>query len=527
MSAPARILILGGGYAALGATRALRGAMKRGEVEVTVVSRENYHVFHGFVPQMVTGRVGADHILSPVRRIVRPAHLHVGEISGIDFERREVEVRRQLDGRSATLPYDHLLLGLGSRDHLEAYPGLAEHAFRLKTYDDCFQLRNHILAMVELADSERDEAERRRLLTFFIAGGGYAGTEVAAELAEYVRGLVRRDYPRIGADEWRVVLVHPGATILPELAGTRAEGGRSFPRLVAYATRHLEKLGVEIMTNSRVVRATSSEVGLSNGERIPTRTIISAVGTRPPHLVEALPLPRGAGGKVETEATLRVAGLPNVWAAGDCAAIPHPKGGTCPPLAVYALEHGKAAAQNILRTIRGEPLAPFSYVAFGQGVAIGRHRAVAEVKGMEMTGPMAWLIGRLLLLAYVPSAERRVRLLFDWLVSQLVGRNIVEASVADADDYEIAHHLFHAGETLVREGDDCHYLYLILEGEVDLLREGALTGAVGPGGHVGQTSGTRRAPETARARSEVQAVAVRLDQAGRLRRVLATLPSVE
>lgn len=519
-----KIVMLGGGYAAVGLVGALRNAIQKGKVELTIVNRESYHVFHGFIPEMVTGRIGHAQVLSPVRRIFRPATVHIAEIEGVDFEQKLVHTNRHLDGRRYSLPYDYLVIGLGSSDNLAAYPGLAEHAFRLKTYDDCFRLRNHILAMLELAAIENDPAERERLLTFFIAGGGYAGTEMAGELTEHIRALIRREYPQLQAARWRVVLVTPGPTILPELYGTKGATGetRGFPKLVDFATQHLTNLGVELLTHTKVAYATPNEVGLSNGQRVPTRTIISAVGTRPPALVESFNLPKHATGKLTTDEYLRVPTADSVWAAGDCAAVPHPTGGICPPIAIYALEHGKLIGQNLLQAMDGKPFQPFRFVNFGQGVNLGRRTAVAEVKGMEMKGTLAWVIGRLLLLNFVPSNERRLRTLLDWGLGSIFGRDMVEMSVADADDYEIEHHIFQAGETIVGKGYTGRYLYLITEGEAELLTDGATTLLV-----IGDKCGRlhKQVGEIAevRAKSMVRAVSVRYDQVQKLRDFLPML----
>jgi NADH:ubiquinone reductase (H+-translocating) len=533
MSRPLRVLMLGGGYVAIGLLQRLRPAIKRGLVEVTVVSRENYHVFHGFVPDMVTGRISPDQILSPIRRIFKPARIHVAEVERIDLQRRIVTTSRKFDGRSYELAYDHLVIGVGSRDHLEAYPGLAEHAFRLKTYDDSFRLRNHLVTMLELAAIETDPEERRRLLTFFVAGGGYAGTEIAAALCEHLRILIRRDYPALARDAYRVVLVHPGATILPELAGTRGDTAerKGFPRLVAYATRRLQRMGVEILTDTRVVWTTPGEVGLSDGQRIPTRTIVSAVGTRPARLIEQLPLAHAADGRLQVDRCLHVAEQAQIWAGGDCAAVPHPNGGVCPPVAVYALEHGKTIGRNILNAIDGRPPEPFRFVSFGQGVAIGRRHAVAEVKGVEMKGRLAWLIGRLLLLMYVPSPERRLRLLFDWLMSWLWGRSTIETSAADADDYEITQHVFQPGETIVEQGQRGRYVYLIREGQVDLIDRSPgreiLRATLERGERFGHVERQAPARETARARTMVRAVAIPAEQLRPLQDLLAPLSAAE
>lgn len=519
MSRPVRILILGGGYVAIAATKALRGAIRRGEAEVTVVSRENYHAFHGFIAEMLTGRIQPGQILSPVRRIFAPARIHVGEIEAIDLAERRVVVGRQLDGRTQELTHDHVVLALGSVDNLAAYPGLAEHAFKLKTYDDCFRLKNQIITMFELADIETDPAERRRLLTFFVAGGGFAGTEVAGELSDYIRLLTAREYRTIRREECRVVLVHPGPSILPELGRT----GEGHPRLVAYATRHMAKLGVELMTDTWVSWATPSEVGLSNGQRIPTRTIISAVGTKAPPILDTLPLPRDARGRVETDRYLRVPGLAGVWAAGDCAAVPHPKGGTCPPVGIFALAEGKHVSRNILRVAAGQAAQPFTFAGLGQGVSIGRRTAVAEMNGIEFKGFLSWLIWRLLLLWNIPTWDRKLRLLADWLIWPLVGRDIVEMSVSDADDYEISHQVYQPGEVIIREGEVGQHLYLLAEGEVELLRGDAAVTKLGAGAYFGHTRRGRRAEETVRAVSLVRAVTVRSDQAHRLQGVLASL----
>src|SRR6059058_1747007 len=164
---PPKVLILGGGYTAIHLCRALKPAIEAGKVEATVVNRENYHVFHGFVGEMLTGRVSPSHILSPARRIFPPAKVHVGEIQKINLRNKFITTARSIDGARVELEYDQLVVALGSVDRAEAYPGLAEHAFKLKTYEDVLRLRNHIISMFELADVERDEEERRRLLTFF------------------------------------------------------------------------------------------------------------------------------------------------------------------------------------------------------------------------------------------------------------------------------------------------------------------------------------------------------------------------
>jgi NADH dehydrogenase len=517
-----RVLILGGGYTAIHLSRALKPAIESGRLEATVVNRENYHVFHGFVGEMLTGRVSPSHILSPARRIFPPANVHVGEIQKINLRSKFITTARSIDGARVELPFDQIVIALGSVDRAEAYPGLAEHAFKLKTYEDVLRLRNHIISMFELADVERDEEERRRLLTFFVAGGGYAGTEVAGELSDLARRLTKREYRRVKLDEVRVVLVHPGPNILPELQG--AEG---HPKLVTYAEQRMRELGVEVVTSTKVAAATPNHVDLSNGERVPTRTIISAVGTKPPPVVASLPLEKDERGRIVTDEYLRVPGHEGViWAAGDNASVPLPfkKGRTCPPVAIYAMYAGKRIGKNIARGVEGKGPRKFRFPGIGQGASVGRRSAVVELKGIEMTGLPAWLIWRLLLIYYFPSWDRRLRLVTDWLIWPLVGRDVVELRTTPQGDYEVRQNVFQPGEIVAEEERTGRYVHIIVEGEIEILnKQGDLEqvlSTLGPGDHFGARWMDSFDLEVARAKNVVRTVSMRRDQAPRLQEVL-------
>ncbi len=516
-------MILGGGYVAITLTKRLRKEIERGRLTATVVSRDNYHVYHGLVGEMLAGRIGPDNVLSPARRIFAPARVHVAEIESIDLEKRKVVTSRHLDGARFELDYDILVLGLGSTENLEAYPGLAEHSFRLKSYADCFRLRNHLVTMFELADIETDPEERRRLLTFFVAGGGYAGTEIAGELAHLATLLTQREYRGIRREECRVVMVHDGPTILPELYGN-LETGKGHARLVEFATRHLQKLGVEVMTNTCVTAATPSEVHLSTGEHVPTRTVISAIGTRSPRVFDTMSIPRDQRGRVQTDEYCRVPGYADVWAGGDCAAVPHPKGGTCPPVFLFAEEHGKLIAKNIKRRLDGKPLKVFSFKGLGQHVSLGRRTVVGELKGVEMKGLSAWLFWRTAAFYYLPTWDRRLRVLADWLTAPLVGRDIVEMLHGDIGDYDLRHTVHQPGEVIADRSRPVRYVHVIIEGEVEVIqrREGIerVIGSLSAGDHFGRKWLELAGADAARAKQVVRTLALRADQANRLQEVL-------
>jgi NADH dehydrogenase len=527
-------VILGGGYVPITLTRELRKAIERDEVAATVVSRDNFHSFHGFVGEMITGRIGPSSMLSPVRRIFAPARVHVGEIEKIDLDARKVLTSRHLDGARYELDYDHLVLALGSAEHLELYPGLAEHAFKVKTYEDCFRLKNHILEMFELADIESDPEERRRLLTFFVAGGGYAGTEIAGELADFVRLLTENEYSSIRRDECRVVLVHRGSTILPELYGSsNVEGqgrGRGYKKLVEYATRHTQKLGVELMLETQVTAVTPNVVYLSGGRDVSTGTVISAIGTKPPPIFDTLDIPRDERGRVRTDAFGRVLDRDGIWAGGDCACVPHPDGGTCPPVGIYALKHGVLIGKNIVRTVRANELKPFKYPGLGQGVSIGGRTAVGEVKGVPIRGLLCWVVWRSMLFYFFPTWDRRLRLLADWTIWPLVGRDIVWMWRDRSGDYEVRHNVYQPGEVIVDRARPVRYVHVLVEGEVELRRrvdgtEEALR-TIGTGSHFGRKWLESISADVAVASSLVRTIALRDDQANRLQDVLASAGSI-
>lgn len=511
-----RVVVLGGGYAAVKVCKALRKAIAQRRIDVTVVTDSTHHVFHGFVGEMVTGRVSPGNILSPVRRIFAPAKVHVGRIQQIDLPGKKAIVARDIDGQRTEVPWDHVVIALGTVDRTDAYPGLEEHAFKLRAYEDCFALKNHVISMFELADIERDAEERGRLLTFFIAGGGFAGVELAGELADFARRLAGNEYPRLRYDECRFVLVHPEAAILPEL--------HDYPGLVRRATEHVKKLGVELRTETRVDFATPQQVMLSDGERIPTRTIISAVGTKANPLVASLGLEKDPRGRIRVERTGLAVGRRDVWAAGDCSAFPMPRGGDCPAVALYAYKHGAHIGRNLTRVILdGRAPKPFTWPGFAQGASVGRRWAVGELKGIQVSGLPAWLTWRLLLTYYFPSWDRRLRLFADWLIWPIVGRDIVAPHVGARAEYDITHNVFQPEEIIVTEQRAGRYIHIIIEGEVELVEAqgtGSALTTLGPGDHFGQRWMETLDPEVARAKTVVRTLAVRRDQAPRLQEVM-------
>jgi len=509
------VLCLGGGYAALGLQRGLRGSLAR-DVELTVVDQNNFLCFHGIVPEMLTGKIQPGQIINASRRIFRGSRFLCARVEAIDVDRRTVTVSRSLDGQQHDLEYEHLVVALGCVDDLSRYSGIAEHAFKLKTYADCFRLRQHIVRMLELADVESDAEERRRLLTFVIAGGNFAGVEVATELDEYFPVVCRREFRRIRPEEIRIVIVHSEPRLLPELDARH-------PRLVDYVDRVVRGMArVQVRCGCRVEAATPSEVVVTGAERVQTRTLISCTGTAPNPLVGQLPFARNHQGRLLADEHLRVVGRSDVWTAGDCAAIPHPDGGLYPPLFFYAQSAGRVIAANILRTLDGRPLKAYASRGLGDACAVGRRRAAGHLRGIEITGFPAWLVWRACVLYFTPTWDRRLRLLCDWAVWPFVGRDIV--SLEPLENLGLQAAIYEPGQVIVRQRDIGRTMYIIQEGQVEVVvdQDGGekILGVLGPGDHFGEAAvfqGVRRTA-TVRARTRVRLLELQRETALSLNR---------
>jgi NADH dehydrogenase len=318
----------------------------------------------------------------------------------------------------------------------------------------------------------------------------------------------------------------PSPNILPELYGSQStEGqgrGKGYRKLVEYGTRHARELGVELMLETRVAAATLDEVLLTNGERVPTRTIVSAVGTKPPPLFDTIPIPRDERGRVVVDSTLRVEGHENVWAGGDCAAVPHPDGGTCPPVGIYALKHGARIGRNLGRVVTGKEPQPFRYPGLGQGVSIGGRTAVGELKGIPIRGLFCWLVWRSMLFYFFPTWDRRLRLLADWSIWPLVGRDIVQVGRSEGGEYEIRHHVYQPGQVIAESARPVRHVHVLVEGEVELRRGQEVVSTLRAGDHFGRKFLELAGADTASARTLVRTVALRADQANELQDVLVS-----
>ncbi len=458
---PPRVVILGGGYGGVYTALNLQKAARRGQIELSLVSRDNFFLSQPMLAEMVSGSIEPPHIVNPIRRLLPDTNFHQAEVDAIDVENRTVIIR--YPGGHAhyrEIPYDHLVIAVGSSTDLSRLPGMAEYAFPFKTLGDGFSLRNHLISVMERAEVEDDPEEKRELLSFVVVGGGYTGVEVAAEINSFVREA-SQSYRHVDPGEVKVILLQGGGRILPELNEEQA----------AFSHRLLERRGIEVRLNTRIKGATAQTAILSDELTIPTRTLVAAIGSAPNRLLDTIPCSRDPWSRVVVDETLAVPECPEVWALGDCAAVPDlHKGGTCPPTAQYALREAKHLARNILAAIKGQRLRPFSYRNMGVFVPLGRFSAAGDVMGLKVSGFLAWWLYRTYYLYQLPRLERKLRVMIDWTLELIFRRDIVKMDVIPSQGINRVH--YEEGEIIYRQGGLARNFYIIISGEVGVYRQG-------------------------------------------------------
>ncbi len=417
-----RIVILGGGFGGVYTAIHLEKLMARqSAVEICLVSRDNFFLFTPMLHEIAASDLEITNIVNPLRKLLRKVDVLVGDVNQVDLRNKRILISRGYRKPLQHLDYDHLVIALGSTTNFYDLPGLAELAVPMKSLRDAIQLRGQILRYLEEANSEDDPAEQRSSLTFVVAGGGFAGVETVAALNDFVREALPF-YPNLSEDMLRVILVHSGPAILPEL-------GESLGR---YTDKVLSERGVEVRLNTRVKSVTEGKVFLSDGVSIPSRTLVWTAGTVPSPIISSLPCAKERG-RLLVNQFLGVPEWPNVWAVGDCAFVPDIRnpGKSHPPTAQHAIREGKVVAQNIAAVILGRPLKLFSFRTIGLLASIGRRMGVARIFGFNFSGFFAWWMWRTVYLSKLPGLDKKVRVAFDWTLDLLFPKDL--CAVHDLD----------------------------------------------------------------------------------------------
>jgi NADH dehydrogenase len=424
-ASPKRIVVVGGGFAGMTTAASLEDELPPdGSVSITLVSDQNALLFTPMLAEVAGGSLEPGHISSPLRTTLRRTEFVRGRAVTIDFGRRVLTVAPDKGGPGSAreIPFDHLVMAVGSVSNYFGAANIQRHAFDFKTLLDAIRIRNHVIEMFERADRESDPVVRRSLVTFVIAGGGFAGVELAGALNDFSRGILA-DYPRISPSEVRTVLVHSRDRILPELSES----------LGRYARDRMEARGVEFKLSTRVLDAGEGQVVLSDGE-IRTWTLAWTAGSAPSPWLKSVGFDTDKRGAVLVDSTMAVTGRDGIWALGDCAALKDGRtGNPCPPTAQFALREGRTLARNISRSLRGEAPQPFYFESLGALCVVGHQTACAELtvpfsrgRQLRFSGLLAWMMWRGIYVSKLPGLERKVRVIVNWTFELFFPRDIVQ-----------------------------------------------------------------------------------------------------
>ena len=426
---PHRVLVLGGGFAGVETARHLeRLTRRRDDVEVWLVSRENFSLFTPLLPEVCSGMLEARHCVTALRaQLRRPSSWAVtAVVEEIDLDGAAVIVTGG-DGDRHRLNYDTLVIALGGETATFGIKGITEYAVGMKTLADAFALRNRIIEMLERAELETDPAARQAQLTFVVGGAGFSGVETAGEIEDFVRRVRRRYYAKIGENEARGHIVELKDRVLPEMPAEMGD----------YAAKGLRRRGYEIHLGTPMKEVREDGVLIGDGTFIPSRTVIWTGGVQPSPVVRESGIEVDRAGRAVTTATMETS-RSGVWAIGDCALIPDVQsdGGYHAPTAQNAVREAKRLARNIMASIdrRPERIEPFRYRTIGTLASIGHHTGVGVVFGIKVRGLLAWLMWRGYYWSRVPGIGGKARVALDWLLNAVFGSDPVQLKV----DYEEA-----------------------------------------------------------------------------------------
>ena len=411
-----KILILGGGYAGVGVLKQLQETFENNvDVSISLVSQDNFFLHTPLLPEMATGMLASRHIATPIRTFCKRARYYQAKVDSIDLNNNKVTITRSLGNNNRELEYDYLVLALGGTTNFFGNKNVEKNSLTIKTLGDAIGLRNHLISMLESADQEENSEVLSRLMTFVVVGGGFSGVETVGEINDFVRESAEKFYRNIDPQTIRIVLVSAADKILPEIGD-----------LGVYAKESLEKNGVEIVKNTKLVDAESNLITLDNGMKIPYSTLVWAGGVNVDSVISNLDTEHAPNGRVIVDRFLRLKNHSNVFALGDCASITDEQTGKpYPPTAQHAVRESKIASKNIISSIKGENSQnPFVYHSKGSMAKIGKRNGVALLMGNRIHGFMAWVIWRQYYLSTLPTREKKFRVALDWFADLFFPRDI-------------------------------------------------------------------------------------------------------
>ncbi len=472
------VVIVGGGFGGVYCGKALSRTARKEGLRVGLISDQNYMTFQPMLAEVAGASLAPRHVVNPLRLLCRGIRILRATVQTIDPRAREMTIISGRSKRPKKVLYQHLVLCPGAVIDLSRVPGMSEHALLMQTVGDAMVLRARIINRFEEASLEKDPVIRKQLLTFAVVGGGYSGVETAGQILDMYASM-RKFYPLIQPEEFRVILVHSRERILPTLS----------EELSQYARQKLERRGLQLILGKRVKAVTASRIRMDDGSAIEVSNVISTVGNASHPLVRrfctSLGLPEESG-YIITDSALRVPGIDNVWAIGDAASNPlHGKPGEfCPPTAQFAMRHGTHCGKNILRTLKGEEVLPFTFTGLGELATIGHQTAVASVMGFNISGFFAWFMWRSIYLSKLPGIERKLRVMIEWTLDLFFSR---DTALLNPRYTRLYRKMFlEPGDPLTIPGEPASFLYLVKSGKVQVRDESTTHREIKSGQYFGE-----------------------------------------
>ena len=495
-NAPKNLVIAGGGFAGVYTARYLQRRLPA-EWEIVLFSQENHFIFTPLLGDVVGSAINPMHVVWPIRQMARRAVCRTATLTGIDLAGRAV-LYKSPDGRVARQMFDHLVLACGSVVNLDIIPGMAAHGWPLKTMGDALLLRNHLIGLLEKAEVETDADVKKRLLSVVVVGGGFSGVEVTGEVFDLLLES-SRFYGRTGttahpatlAHDIRVTLLEARERILPELPES----------LSGFASRKMTRHGIDIRLNAPAQAVTERGIRLKDGSHIEAGTVICTIGTTASPLIASSGLPLTYN-RIQTEPDMRVKGHEQVWALGDCAAVPDAATQKISaPTAQVAIRQARQLADNILAVLRGQPTRPFSFKPLGMMASIGNRKAVGMAFGIKLSGFVAWFLWRGIYLAKMPTLARKIQIAFDWAWQLVFPRDIVQLNLGQTQRLGRAH--FESGQFVFHRGDPGDKFYIIERGRAAVYLDEASppVAHLNTGDYFGEGALLRAAPRSASVRA--------------------------
>lgn len=450
-----KIVVIGGGFAGVKCVKALRKKLGKMQCEIVVFASENHMVFHPLLAEVASASINPKDMAAPLRALLKDVHIRVEEVSAIDLESSEISYE-SFDKGTKKLKYDQLVIACGNTSNLAIIPGMADHAFPMKTVGDALALQLHIINQMERAEICADSELKKKLLTFVVVGGGFSGVEIAGEIHDFMTRSAKY-YSNFVKTDINVTLVHSREQILPEVSSSLRD----------FAQKKMEKNGIRFILNTGAAFCTSAGVGLKNGSFLQAATVICTIGSRPLPVIEKLAVPKDRG-RILVNADMSVPGYANAWSVGDCAAVVNAfDGAMSPTTGQFAERQGTQVAENMIARMQGQQTKPFKHRSLGVLCSIGGKSAVADSMGIKISGFLAWMAWRGTYLFKLPSLVQQIGVGLTWLFGLWFPPALMAVRTDQTKKMGNAH--YQAGDWVFRQGDLANEFYVIREGEVEVV----------------------------------------------------------